>query len=205
MAIRRTQKRDSDAEDGTVRNQTFGQIRGEGDGVVRRSFRDQAAGSDVLRTGTEFQARGSAGGRTAAQRRPPARREAPPDPSRVQEAARHLVTAPDRGENRDTAGDQQALLAPGAGIGGLSENAVAQKGANFDSVSDPLSGFSVPNQADPTTKAAFNRFFKKGGSTQESRDADPTRVAFQNRFFPSETLSDAGTGGKLPRRVHGSF
>jgi hypothetical protein len=192
MAIRRASRDDGEANEGRVRPQSFGQIQRETGGTVARSFKDQAAGTDILGTGTEFQARGSAGGRTRSTRRPPSRTPEGPTQSRVQDAARNLVTAPDRGEVRDKAGDQAALLAPGAGIGGLDENAVAQRGGNFKSVTDPLSGFSVPNQADPATKEAFGRFFKGGNQTQEGRNADPTRVAFQNRFFKSETLKDAG-------------
>jgi len=123
-----------------------------------------------------------------------------------QDAARRLVTAPAEGEVRDYGQDQKILQSPG--IAGLSKNAVPQKGGFFQSVSDPLSGFSVPNQANEGTRDAFNRYFagKSGGfygntglaendfQTQAQRDSDPTRAAFQNRFFASETLKDVGIG-----------
>jgi len=133
---------------------------------------------------------------------------------RQQEAARNLVTFPDKRpgpfdfkpdfKERDPSGDLAALSLPG--IAGRSEAGVRQESpeaftAPGSSVTDPLSGFSVPNQADPEIRAAFERFFGARDSNfipgqeadaQALRDADPTRVAFQNRFFPSETLADAG-------------
>jgi hypothetical protein len=189
MAIRRTQRDDTETGSDIVRSQRFGEISRQTDGPVANQFKRDF-------TNREFQARGSAGGRTAA-RRPPARGGSEgPTRQQLQTAAKQLpnVSRPDAsGPQPDTAANQAALLAPGAGIAGLSDTAVAQEGANFDSVTDPGSGFTVPNQADPQTRESFNRFFK-GGKSQKGRDADPTRVAFQNRFFPSETLKDAGVG-----------
>jgi len=136
---------------------------------------------------------------------------------RQREAAKNLVTGRRRNEERDRSGDLAALSLPG--IAGRSEAGVQQVSerelfaeneqqlndpgfeGGFQSVTDPLSGFTVPNQGDPKTRAAFERFFNardsqflpgQEGEAQKLRDADPTRVAFQNRFFPSETLKDAG-------------
>ena len=122
-------------------------------------------------------------------------------PERQRQAGENLVSRPDKGEVRDRAEDQAALLQ--SPIAGLSANSVEQQSGSFATTRDPLSGAIIPNLADPDTKAAFERFFETGidgnpGQTpgQEARDADPTRAAFQNKFFKSETLKDLGFKNK---------
>jgi hypothetical protein len=135
------------------------------------------------------------------------------DSAAQRSAAENLVSAPDRGEIRDSDFDTAALQS--AGIAGLDENAVAQQRGRFSSVSDPETGFTVPNLADPNTNAAFNRFYggrttfgnrktsnTTGVSNPGFQNQDPTRASFQNRFFPSETLKDVGG---FNRRAPGRF
>jgi len=178
-----------------------------------------SGGSEGIRIdrGSGF-GRAGTGGRVRSRqpRRPSApqaeRRRAIASPERQRQAGRNLVSQPDKvkgpfnpfgAEPRDFAGDANALLQ--APIGGLTEGAVTQQAGKFKQVTDPVSGFTVPDQADKKTKAAFRRFFdtslehsiRTGGSqipSQRDRNADPTRAAFQNTFFPSETLSDLGIG-----------
>lgn len=103
---------------------------------------------------------------------------------------------------------------------GLSDQAVLQEKGRYDFVSDPATGFSVPNLADDETKLAFNRFFADRGDEsllgdllpsgplgrnqdQILRDSDPTRVDFQgalrrrnNRFQTTDDAALAQFGVK---------
>ena len=171
--------------------------------AIRRAQTDDvsteaAFGSSRRRRREGFLRRGS---RTATIetkiKRPPTNRTS------VRQAARNLVSAPGRGDQRSFGERTGALLAPNAGIAGLNEDAVLQRSGGFESVA------GVPNLADDKTRAAFNRFF--GGRTtfgnkptskvsQKQANADPTRANFQNFFFPSQTLADAGVGQRKPNR-----
>ena len=180
----------------------------DGTKVKRGAGASEASGVRIDR-GTGF-GRAATGGRVRSRqpRRPSqpsgSEKRAIASPRRRQQAARNLVTAPDRDQlpdgrfPRDTAGDTDALLQ--APIAGLTEGAVGQEDASFKQVTDPGTGLTVPNQADRDTKAAFRRFFdtsfRPGVNSQipsqRDRNADPTRASFQNQFFPSETLKDSG-------------
>jgi hypothetical protein len=132
------------------------------------------------------------------------RRTPPKPPQAPKQASIEDVRAGKTALVTDTSNDSDSRLTSvgnlyQAPIAGLSSGAVAQKQEDFDTVSDPLSGFSVPNLADQKTKEAFNRFFAPGSvgsdyrgvtDAQQLRDQDPTRIAFQNQFFASETLKD---------------
>lgn len=139
--------------------------------------------------------------------RPPQPAAAPPQLGieDIQAGASSLVTASTKGgmfrragtESAQTRGENISNLFQ-APIAGLGTEAVEQQAANFATVTDPGTGFTVPNLADPTTRDAWNRYQAPNrvilgefsGESQRLRDADPTRVAFQNRFFASETLKD---------------
>jgi hypothetical protein len=208
---------DEDRDAGVIRNTPFSAF---GDQPQRGG---DDSGVEVIRGSGFGRARTGGRVRSRSPRRPNSLRSSDrrpiASPERQREAGRNLVTAENRGSTpfdliqkppRDTAGDANALLQ--APIGGLDENAVTQENTRFASVTDPISGHRVPNQADPKTREAFGRFFDTslensirtlGSQTpsQRDRNADPTRAAFQNQFFRSETLADVGIGKRKSFRL----
>jgi len=197
----------SDREEGLLND------RGGGDGAIKRGFRGSDVSPGVIRN-TPFSLSGSrqttglsdfdTPSRAQRLSRPVnARVRRPNSKVKVKEtftiaerqaAAQRNANASVGLKNPNSREDAKLLRGPG--IASLSDRSVDQKGGSFKSITDPITGFSVPNLADDETGAAFDRFFANDpssfnqGPSQSQIDSDPTRAAFQNRFFPSETLAD---------------
>lgn len=174
-----------DREEAIVRDTS-----GDQAGSIKRGFRGSDLSPGIVRN-TPFSKSGTPlrGGFADFDTPSKAQRSATRTPSRVRRP-----NAPPPGQNKfRTESGTNSGRPPGDSSGQFedgdfnAQNDLFKGGIQF--VTDPITGFTVPNLADDFTNEAFNRFFDADrqleftGPQQDAIDRDPTRAAFQNRFF----------------------